>query len=73
LFVVSGDNENGVTHAPGFGKLVAELVAERQPRLTTTTPFRLDRFGDRYSPQNAATIVSDLISFRTGSREENNN
>ncbi len=49
LLVVSGCNEGGVTHAPGFGRLVAELIVDAEPSLCGLAPFALDRFGDRFA------------------------
>lgn len=53
LVVVSGCNEGGVTHAPGFGRLVAELIAEGTTSLCSLDPFALDRFGDRFPTARA--------------------
>jgi sarcosine oxidase, subunit beta len=44
LFVLAGCNEMGVTHAPGFGKVLAELVVHGSPRLTSAEPWRPERF-----------------------------
>lgn len=49
LFVASGCNEAGITHAPGFGKLMAELICEGEPTLCPIDAFRADRFGDRFA------------------------
>lgn len=58
LYVVSGCNEGGVTHGPGFGRVVAELVAYGEPRLCSLDPFRLDRFGDVYRTTEA--VAADV-------------
>ncbi|WP_109471884.1 NAD(P)/FAD-dependent oxidoreductase [Ornithinimicrobium cavernae] len=42
LFALSGDNESGVTHGPGMGRLVAEMVLGHEPFVSPTS-FRLDR------------------------------
>ncbi len=44
LFVLAGCNEMGVTHAPGFGKVLAELVVHGSARLTSAEPWRPERF-----------------------------
>ena len=46
LTVVSGCNEGGVTHSPGFGKLTAELLTGAAPSICSPQPFALDRFPD---------------------------
>jgi sarcosine oxidase subunit beta len=48
LYAVGGCNEAGVTHAPGFGRAMAELVVSGAPRLCSLDALALDRFGDRY-------------------------
>lgn len=44
LFVLGGDNEAGVTHGPGLGRLVAELVDTGGSDWVDPAPYRLDRF-----------------------------
>lgn len=44
LFVLAGCNEMGVTHAPGLGRVLAELVVHGAPRLTSCEPWRPERF-----------------------------
>jgi glycine/D-amino acid oxidase-like deaminating enzyme len=44
LFVLAGCNEMGVTHAPGFGRVLAELIVHGAPRLTSCEPWRPERF-----------------------------
>ena len=44
LFVLAGCNEMGVTHAPGFGQVLAEMVVHGASRLTSTEPWRPERF-----------------------------
>lgn len=43
VVVVGGDNETGVSHGPGLGRLAAE-IALGLPRLVDTARFRADRF-----------------------------
>ena len=44
LFVLAGCNEMGVTHAPGFGRALAELIVHGASRLTSCQPWRPERF-----------------------------
>lgn len=44
LFVLAGCNEMGVTHAPGFGKVTAELIVSGTSSLTSVSAWRPDRF-----------------------------
>lgn len=43
LWAAGGDNESGVSHGPGIGRLIADLIGGVPP-LADPTPFRLDRF-----------------------------
>jgi glycine/D-amino acid oxidase-like deaminating enzyme len=42
FFAVGGDNEAGISHGPGLGKLLAELVVDGRAS-RDVSPFRLDR------------------------------
>jgi sarcosine oxidase, subunit beta len=59
LWLVSGDNQAGVTHAPGYGRMVAELVTGDEPSVDPA-PFRLDRFED-IGPRDIAAGAADAI------------
>lgn len=43
VVAVGGDNESGVSHGPGLGRLSAELILDQTPFIDPTR-FRLDRF-----------------------------
>ena len=45
FYMLSGDNECGVTRGPGLGKLLAELIVCGQPS-ADIAPLRVNRFGD---------------------------
>lgn len=57
LWALSGDNESGVTHGPGMGKLVAELVMGVEP-YADPTPFRLDRVDMANYPDEASMVAA---------------
>ena len=57
LWALTGDNESGVTHGPGMGKLVAQLVMGVEP-YADPTPFRLDRLNMADYPDEAAMIAA---------------
>ena len=42
LWALAGDSEAGITHAPGMGKLVAQMIVG-EPPFADPVPFRLDR------------------------------
>lgn len=58
LFVLAGDNYAGVTHAPGAGRLLAELVTGAQDTSVDPYPYRPERFDDEY--RNGAEVVSGM-------------
>ncbi|MGZ0175897.1 MAG: NAD(P)/FAD-dependent oxidoreductase [Acidimicrobiales bacterium] len=57
LWAVAGDNESGITHGPGMGKLVAQLIMDETP-FTDPTPFRLDRVDPAAYPDEASMVAA---------------
>lgn len=57
LWALTGDNESGVTHGPGMGKLVAQLIMEQAP-FADPTPFRLDRIDPDLYPDEPAMVAA---------------
>jgi glycine/D-amino acid oxidase-like deaminating enzyme len=66
LYAVGGDNEAGVTHAPGFGRVLADHLVAGHSELAGLEPWRIDRFGDELSTDEA---VAAAIAGRTGAGE----
>lgn len=54
LWAVGGDNESGVSHGPGLGRLMADLVAGSEQPICDASPYRLDRFGPDEFPDAEA-------------------
>jgi glycine/D-amino acid oxidase-like deaminating enzyme len=54
LFVAAGDNESGVTHGPGLGRLVAELVLHGTTTLGDAELYAPARFAAQQFPDEAA-------------------
>ena len=50
LWAVGGDNESGVSHGPGLGRLMADLISGAARPLCDATAYRLDRFGPQQFP-----------------------
>jgi glycine/D-amino acid oxidase-like deaminating enzyme len=44
LWAVGGDNESGVSHGPGLGRLMADLVSGTDHPICDATAYRLDRY-----------------------------
>jgi sarcosine oxidase subunit beta len=61
LFVMTGDNEAGITHGPGYGRLIAELVVDGASGFVDADVFRPGRFEDRYR------TVADVANAVEGS------
>lgn len=57
LWALAGDSESGITHAPGMGRLVAEMITGRKP-FVDPTPFRLDRVDAAAYPDEASLVAS---------------
>ena len=51
LWAVTGDNEAGVTHAPGLGRMMADLVIDGSSDWVNHHAFALNRFGTRYNDE----------------------
>lgn len=61
VVAVGGDNETGVSHGPGLGRLSAELILGQKP-FVDTKRFRLDRFArDAYATE--AEIAAALPAW----------
>jgi sarcosine oxidase subunit beta len=58
LYVLAGDNYAGVTHAPGAGRLLAELVTGERDPSVDPYPYRPQRFKGEY--RNGAEVVAGM-------------
>jgi sarcosine oxidase subunit beta len=58
LYVAAGDNHAGVTHAPGAGRLLAELVTDASDPIVDAHPYRPERFDGEL--QAAADVVAAM-------------
>lgn len=66
LYVLTGDNEAGVTHGPGYGRAIAELITSASP-FVDLRAFQADRFDGRFSSAREvaeAVAGSDDIFFQ---------
>lgn len=61
IVVAAGDNESGVTHGPGLGRLSAELALGLKP-FVPPERFRADRFA-RDAYRNEAEIEKALPAW----------
>lgn len=57
LWALAGDSESGITHGPGMGKLVAQLIMDETP-FADPEPFRLDRVDPAAFPDEASMVAS---------------
>ena len=66
LYVLTGDNEAGITHGPGYGRAIAELITSGNP-FVDLEAFRAERFDGRFSSAREvaqAIAGSDDIYFQ---------
>ncbi len=56
LWAATGDSESGITHGPGMGKLVAQLIMHETP-FADPTPFQLDRVDPTAYPDEASMVA----------------
>lgn len=57
LWALAGDSESGITHGPGMGRLIAELIVGADP-FTDPEPFRLDRVDPAAYPDEASMVAA---------------
>ena len=57
LWAVTGDNEAGVTHAPGLGRMMADLITDQPCTWVDSSVFALDRFATTYANENAVAAA----------------
>jgi sarcosine oxidase subunit beta len=57
LWALAGDSESGITHGPGMGKLVAQLIMNKTP-FADPIPFRLDRVDPAAYPDEASMVAA---------------
>lgn len=62
LYLLGGDNEAGVTHGPGLGRLLAEIVTAGDSDWIDGEPYRPDRFRPGQFPTEQS--VADAMPVR---------
>ncbi|MBS1887530.1 MAG: FAD-binding oxidoreductase [Actinobacteria bacterium] len=60
LWLAAGDNYAGVTHGPGFGRLLADRIMERSS-IADVEPFSLDRFAKGLYSSSADVLAAPLV------------
>ncbi len=58
LYVVAGDNESGVTHGPGLGRMLAELIVTGESPFVDASRYAPDRFPARPFADEAAVAAA---------------
>ena len=58
LYVIAGDNEVGVTHGPGLGRLMAEVIHAGGSDWVDVSRYRLDRFEPGAFPDEKAVAAA---------------
>lgn len=58
LYVVAGDNESGVTHGPGLGRMLADLIVTGQTNLADASLYAPGRFPQRPFADEAAVAAA---------------
>ncbi len=60
LYAIAGDNEAGVTHAPGFGKVLADHIVSGESELTSMDSWRIDRFDGLNCDEDVAAAMAEM-------------
>jgi glycine/D-amino acid oxidase-like deaminating enzyme len=63
LFAVCGCNQAGITHGPGYGRLIAELILDGEAQLTDPAPFDLGRFERKMTQRQIANAATEAVFF----------
>ncbi|MFI6317107.1 NAD(P)/FAD-dependent oxidoreductase [Nonomuraea sp. NPDC050556] len=58
LHVLGGDNEAGVTHGPGLGRMLADVVLDGSSSWVDPSPYRLDRFDPDGYPTEQSVLAA---------------
>jgi sarcosine oxidase subunit beta len=58
LYLLTGDNEAGVTHGPGLGRLLADLILTGGCEWLDPGPYRLDRFQPGQFPAEQSVLAA---------------
>lgn len=68
IVVAGGDNETGVSHGPGLGRLATEILLDA-PRLVDPARFRIDRYArDAFPSEEDVEASMPAWSARHGAR-----
>ncbi|CDX14052.1 FAD dependent oxidoreductase [Mesorhizobium plurifarium] len=68
IVVAGGDNETGVSHGPGLGRLATEILLDT-PRLVDPARFRIDRYArDAFPSEEDVEASMPAWSARHGAR-----
>lgn len=68
VVVVGGDNESGVSHGPGLGRLAAEILLDI-PRIVDPARFRIDRYArDAFRGEEEVEASMPAWSARHGAK-----
>jgi sarcosine oxidase, subunit beta len=58
LYLLAGDNEAGVTHGPGLGRLLADLILAGSSQWLDPEPYRPDRFQPDQFPTDQSVLAA---------------
>ncbi|GAA5100040.1 NAD(P)/FAD-dependent oxidoreductase [Nocardia iowensis] len=63
LYALTGDNEAGLTHGPGYAKVLTDLLLHGTSDLTSAADWSPNRFNDRYTTQTA--VIEAFLDYET--------
>lgn len=62
VYVIAGCNEAGITHGPGYGRLIAELIVGIGTQIIDPAHLSPGRFGDRYTSPDSVVDAVDAVT-----------
>lgn len=61
LWAITGDGESGITHAPGYGQALAQIITGEEPELDADR-YRLDRVRETMPSPTARQVAQHVLS-----------
>ncbi|MCM6773545.1 FAD-binding oxidoreductase [Nocardia sp. CDC159] len=62
LHVLVGDNEAGITHGPGYAKVLTDILLHGTSDLTPADDWNPNRFGDRYPTEKS--VIEAYLEYQ---------
>lgn len=62
LYALTGDNEAGFTHGPGYAKVLTDILLHGTSNLTPADDWNPNRFGDQYTTETS--VIEAFLEYQ---------